>query len=68
MKAFRIIFLLLIFFISHGHSFAQDADMNSVKEFFRNYVEMGENFDVSMADLYLDSAVIRNLGVYTGRC
>jgi len=67
-KAFRIIFLLLIFFISHGHSFAQDADMNSVKEFFRNYVEMGENFDVSMADLYLDSAVIRNLGVYTGRC
>ena len=64
LKVFKIIFLLLFLLISSGVAFAQDADVNSVKEFFRGYVEMGENFDVSSADLYLNSAIIRNLRRY----
>ena len=64
MKVIKITFFILIFLISGGDTFAQDADDNNVKEFFREYVEKGENFDVSIADLYLDSAIIRNLRRY----
>ena len=46
------------------NTFAADADENSVKEFFQEYIGMGENFDTSIADLYLDSAIIRNLRRY----
>ena len=64
MKAFKIIFLILFLLMSGINTFAADADENSVKEFFQEYIGMGENFDTSIADLYLDSAIIRNLRRY----
>ena len=64
MRVFKIIFLILFLLISGIDTFAADADENSAKEFFRDYVELGENFDTSIANLYLDSAIIRNLRRY----
>ena len=64
MRVFKIILLILFVLVPIGNAFSQGADVSSAKAFFQDYVEMGENFDVSIANLYLDSATIRNLRKY----
>ena len=64
MRVFQTIILILFLMVSVGNGFAQDADAESAKRFFEQYVKLGERFDASMADLFLDSATIKNLRRY----
>ncbi|MDJ0987554.1 MAG: hypothetical protein QNJ26_18590 [Desulfobacterales bacterium] len=64
MRVFQTILLILFLMVSVGNGFAQDADAESAKRFFEQYVKLGERFDASMADLFLDSATIKNLRRY----
>ena len=64
MKVFKFFLLVLFVLVPIGNAFSQDADVGSAKAFFQDYVEIGENFDSSIANLYLDSATIRNLRRY----
>ncbi len=64
MRVFKNNLVIMFMLISIGTAHAQDADVNSAKEFFRNYVELGENFDVSIPELYSDTAIIMSLRKY----
>ena len=64
MRVFQSILLIVFLIVSVLNGFAQDADSESAKRFFEQYVKKGESFDASMADLYLDSAVVENLRKY----
>ena len=64
MRVFQSILLIVFFVVTGGYACAQDADAESAKRFFETYVKMGESFDASMADLYLDSATIKNIRRY----
>lgn len=44
--------------------FAGDEPLTEAKEFFTQWVALGEAFDPSLADLYSDSAVIKNKRTY----
>jgi len=64
MKIFKSFLLVLFVLVPIGNAFSQDADVSSAETFFQDYIEMGGNFDASIANLYLDSATIKNLRRY----
>ena len=57
---FRGLFILVLFFsLLPNCVVAEPAVDKEAKAFFDNYVKLGENFDVSISDLYSDQAKIK---------
>lgn len=65
MKFFDKLMVLTVFVVAASVQsvFADDA-ISEAKSFFNKYVELGNKFDPSLADLYSDSAVIQNTRYY----
>lgn len=67
---FRIVLVavcLALLLTAPARARAEDAGAAAIaagESFFKRYVELGQNFDAAIADLYSDDAVIRNTRRY----
>ena len=59
----KIVAALILAFIPYLAS-AQDEKESAAARLFEQYQKLGQDFDPAVADLYCDSALIRNVRIY----
>ncbi|MDQ7824647.1 MAG: hypothetical protein RDV48_17735 [Candidatus Eremiobacteraeota bacterium] len=62
-KIYAVAFLMVVFSIAHSVR-ADDAGIEAAKALFKSYVALEQAFNPGVADLYADSAVIKNKRIY----
>lgn len=64
MKVIFSIILAFCFSVLPGVAIGSEADKATAADFFNEYVELSNNYDTRVADLYSDDAVIRSYRIY----